>query len=56
MQAEEKKLWFFDNEDKIDLEIDGKKVFYPKRWFGKKKSPRVVDEHYIPPDVDARRN
>ncbi|CAO1340310.1 unnamed protein product [Diamesa serratosioi] len=54
MQAEEKKLWFFDNEDKIDLEIDAKRVFYPKRWFGKKKNPRVVDEHYIPPDVDAR--
>jgi len=54
--AEEKKLWFFENEDKIDLEIEDKRIYYPKRWFGKKKKPRVVDENYVPPDVDARRN
>jgi small subunit ribosomal protein S27 len=56
MEGEERKLWFFENEDKIDLEIEDKKVFYPKRWFGKKKKPRVIDENYIPPDVDKRRN
>lgn len=56
LQAEEKKLWFFEKEDSIDLEIQGKKVFYPKRWFGKLKKPRAVDENYIPPDVDSRRN
>jgi small subunit ribosomal protein S27 len=56
LQAEEKKLWFFDNEDQIDLEIEGKRVFYPKRWFGKHLKPRVVDENYVPPDVDHRRN
>lgn len=56
LEAEEKKLWFFENEDKIDLEIEDKKVFYPKRWFGKLKKPRKVDENYIPPDVDRRRN
>ena len=56
LESEEKKLWFFENEDKIDMEIEGKKVYYPKRWFGKLKKPRVVDENYIPPDVDARRN
>lgn len=56
LETEEKKLWFFENEDKIDMEIEGKKVYYPKRWFGKLKKPRVVDENYVPPDVDARRN
>lgn len=56
LESEEKKLWFFENEDRIDLEIEDKKVYYPKRWFGKLKKPRVVDENYIPPDVDARRN
>lgn len=55
-QKEEKKLWFFEKEDKVDLEIEGKRVYYPKRWFGKKKTPRAVDEGYIPPDVDKRRN
>ena len=56
LEVEEKKLWFFENEDKIDLEIEGKKVFYPKRWFGKLKKPRKADINYIPPDVDKRKN
>lgn len=54
MEQEEQKLWFFENEDKIELQIDSKKVFYPKRWFGKKKKPRVIDEGYIPPEVRQR--
>lgn len=56
LQAEEKKLWFFENEDKIDMEIEDKRVYYPKRWFGKLKKPRLADENYIPPEVDSRRN
>uniref|UniRef100_A0A1I8NNZ1 Mitochondrial 28s ribosomal protein s27 n=1 Tax=Stomoxys calcitrans TaxID=35570 RepID=A0A1I8NNZ1_STOCA len=44
-------LWFFEEEDKLDLEIYKKRVFYPKRWFGKKKKPRVLDEHYVPPQI-----
>lgn len=44
-------LWFFNNEENLDLEIYKKRVFYPKRWFGKKKKPRVVDEHYVPPQI-----
>lgn len=51
MEAEEQKLWFFENEDKIDLQIENKRVFYPKRWFGKKKKPRQLDEDYIPPEI-----
>lgn len=51
MTAEEQKLWFFEYEDSVDLQIDSKKVFYPKRWFGKKKKPRVIDEGYIPPEI-----
>uniref|UniRef100_A0A340TBI8 28S ribosomal protein S27, mitochondrial n=1 Tax=Anopheles minimus TaxID=112268 RepID=A0A340TBI8_9DIPT len=54
MEKEEQKLWFFENEDKIDLQIDGKQVFYPKRWFGKKKKPRTVDVDYVPPEVRQR--
>ncbi|XP_062564381.1 uncharacterized protein LOC134227121 [Armigeres subalbatus] len=54
MEQEEQKLWFFENEDKIDLQIDSKKVIYPKRWFGKKKKPRVIDEGYVPPEVRQR--
>lgn len=56
LEKEEQKLWFFENEDKMDLEIDSKKVHYPKRWFGKKKNPRVIDEGYIPPEIRSGRN
>ncbi|EDS34635.1 conserved hypothetical protein [Culex quinquefasciatus] len=56
MEQEEQKLWFFENEDKIELQIDSKKVFYPKRWFGKKKKPRVIDEGYVPPEVRQRQS
>ncbi|XP_052888634.1 28S ribosomal protein S27, mitochondrial [Anopheles moucheti] len=54
MEKEEQKLWFFENEDKIDLQIDSKRVYYPKRWFGKKKKPRTVDVDYVPPEVRQR--
>ncbi|XP_052861231.1 28S ribosomal protein S27, mitochondrial [Anopheles cruzii] len=54
LEKEEQKLWFFENEDKLDLEIDSKRVFYPKRWFGKKKKPRTVDVDYVPPEVRQR--
>ncbi|KAF7266791.1 uncharacterized protein LOC143204759 [Rhynchophorus ferrugineus] len=54
MQEKEEKLWFFDNEDQIDLKIAKKKKFYPKRWFGHKKSPRKIDETYIPPEVQSK--
>lgn len=56
LEMEEKKLWFFENEDQIDLEIDSKVVRYPKRWFGKKKKPRVIDEGYIPPEIEVHRS
>lgn len=56
MANEEQKLWFFENEDKIDLQIDSKRIFYPKRWFGKKKKPRTVDEGYVPPEVQKKRS
>uniref|UniRef100_A0A1L8E094 Putative mitochondrial 28s ribosomal protein s27 n=1 Tax=Nyssomyia neivai TaxID=330878 RepID=A0A1L8E094_9DIPT len=56
LEAEERKLWFFENEDKIDLQIEGKKVYYPKKWLGKKKKPRVQDAGYVPPEIVVNRN
>lgn len=56
MKDEERKLWFFENEDRIDLAIEGKRVFYPKKWFGKKKKPKQIDESYIPPEIRSNRN
>nr|CAH7735165.1 unnamed protein product [Callosobruchus chinensis] len=51
LKEKETKLWFFDNEEKIELAIEAKKIYYPKRWFGKKKTPKKMDESYIPPEV-----
>ncbi|CAH1959137.1 unnamed protein product [Acanthoscelides obtectus] len=51
LEEKETKLWFFENEEKIELGIEAKKVYYPKRWFGNKKKPRKVDEGYVPPEI-----
>ncbi|XP_073848221.1 uncharacterized protein [Musca autumnalis] len=51
IETKKQLLWFFEEEDKLDLQIYNKRVFYPKRWFGKKKKPRVLDEHYVPPQI-----
>lgn len=49
------KLWYFENEELIDLEIFNKKnKSYPKRWFGKKKKPKVVDDNYVPPEITRK--
>lgn len=56
MEMEEKKLWYFENEEQLELEIESKQVRYPKRWHGKKKNPRVVDEGYVPPEIKTVRN
>ena len=53
MNKQEQKLWFFENIEDIKLDIEDKKVFYPKRWFGKKKKPKKLDENYVPPDVES---
>ncbi|XP_018788694.1 PREDICTED: uncharacterized protein LOC108968850 [Bactrocera latifrons] len=48
------KLWYFENEELIDLEIFKKNKSYPKRWFGKKKKPKVVDDNYVPPEITRK--
>lgn len=52
----EEVLFFFDNEEKWELAIEKKKVFYRKRYFGKRKKPRATDDKYIPPEVTASRS
>ncbi|XP_067633660.1 uncharacterized protein [Eurosta solidaginis] len=49
------KLWYFENEEQIDLEIFKKtQTYYPKKWFGKKKKPRAADENYVPPEISRK--
>lgn len=44
-------FWFFENREDIDIQIYKKQIYYPKRWFGKKKKPKTVDAFYVPPNV-----
>ena len=53
MNAEERKLWFFENLEQTKLEIQKvRQKTYPRRFFGKKKPPRKVDVNYVPPEID----
>jgi small subunit ribosomal protein S27 len=52
----EETLFFFDNEEKLELAIEKKRVFYRRRYFGKRKKPRAADDKYIPPEVSAGRS
>ncbi|XP_023016048.1 uncharacterized protein [Leptinotarsa decemlineata] len=53
MKEKETKLWFFENEEKIEFEIEEalEKMIVPKT---KKKSK--VDDDYIPPEVHSRQS
>jgi len=52
----EEVLFFFDNEEKWELAIEKKRVFYRKRYFGKRKKPRSADDNYIPPEIRPNRS
>ncbi|XP_017150120.1 uncharacterized protein LOC108160557 [Drosophila miranda] len=56
LEAKRQNLWFFENKDDIDIQIYKKKVQYPKRWFGKKKTPKAADTFYVPPSVTRSAN
>ncbi|XP_022224063.2 uncharacterized protein LOC111075230 [Drosophila obscura] len=56
LDAKRQNLWFFENKDDIDIQIYKKKVQYPKRWFGKKKTPKAADTFYVPPSVTRSAN
>lgn len=58
MNEKEEKLWFFENEVKIDLELE--KLESDRVEVKAKKLSRaqrkLVDDAYVPPEVDASRN
>jgi small subunit ribosomal protein S27 len=51
LQEKEERLYFFDNEHEWELKIEENRPRYVKRWFGKKKKKRVIDEGYVPPEI-----
>ncbi|CAK1551744.1 unnamed protein product [Leptosia nina] len=50
LQTEEQKLWFFENEEKIDLQIEEKEQMEDKTQI-KSKTQDKSDEDYIPPEI-----
>ncbi|CAK1578300.1 unnamed protein product [Parnassius mnemosyne] len=54
LEGEEQKLWFFENEDNIDLQIEEKEKLVDTT--AKKKSEQnKLDENYIPPEILPKR-
>lgn len=56
LQEKEERLHFFDREHEWDLKIEENQPVYRKRWFGKKKKKRVLDDTYVPPEVGRGTN
>lgn len=57
MDEQEEKLWFFENETKIDLELE--KISASQKKISTKISRRqqkAIDEAYVPPEVHRQRN
>ncbi|XP_023949330.2 uncharacterized protein LOC112053940 [Bicyclus anynana] len=53
MQVEEQKLWFFENEEQIDLQIEEKEKLEDTSV--KKSTKQKDDENYIPPEILPKR-
>lgn len=52
LQERESRLWFFENEEKIELEIEEKQVAIPQEGtIDKPKKSKKTEEEYIPPEI-----
>lgn len=57
MSEREKRLWFFENEDQMDIQLEAiEKTGILKTTELTKKAQKALDDAYIPPEVDAKRN
>lgn len=56
MKDQEEKLWFFENEDKIDLELEKRTQDEVKEEKISRRQQKLIDDAYVPPEVDAKRN
>lgn len=54
LREKEERLWFFENEETIDLAIESKVRYFPTRWFGPRRKPREADAGYVPPEVHTK--
>lgn len=57
MNEQEEKLWFFENEEKIDLELEKiSKVAKQTKTTISRRQQKLIDDAYIPPEVEWTRN
>lgn len=58
MQEREEKLWFFDNEEQIDIELEKRQQMEKVETTKKitKREQKAIDDAYIPPEVERKRN
>lgn len=56
LMEEEQKLWFFDNEEKIDLQIEEKEKLLITSATKQKSTIKLSDENYIPPEIVPKPN
>lgn len=56
MTEQEEKLWFFENEEKINLELEKISTDDVKETKVSRRQQKVIDDAYIPPEVKAKRN
>lgn len=59
MAEKEERLWFFENEDKMDVELEKAELRAKEDAANaktKKTKAKKNDESYVPPEVGAKRN
>lgn len=56
MNEQEEKLWFFENENKVDLELEKISKEHVKFEKVSRRQQKAIDDAYIPPEVDSKRN
>lgn len=56
MREREELLWFFENEDKIDLEMEKREHHEVKKVKLTRSEMKKIDEAYVPPEVKSSRN
>lgn len=54
ISQKEERLWFFDNEDKIDVKIEQNEEIIRQLPQVKQKNTKASDEQYVPPEVGRR--
>lgn len=59
MAEREERLWFFENEEQIDLNIEKNELAEAAREAkraGRKIKTKAAEESYVPPEVGVKRN